>query len=163
MPRAVPIAPYGKSQFQGEISGEGNKKTRRMNLPFRIFTNGNVWKLCLGALMLAVVAVPVRAIEIHPDADTYVSESSPDGNYGSQIYLRIEGSGSGSEHIGYLKFTVSGFDRVDRAQLTVFVNGGQSLPVSAYAVPDNTWEESTLTWNNKTEASQEPETMHERP
>ena len=81
-----------------------------------------------------------------PDADSQVKSTSPNGNYGTAVSLRLRNS---SEiYRSYLKFTVSGLTQAPTgARLRLLVadsspDGGRIHTVA------NTWTETGITWNN---------------
>lgn len=80
-------------------------------------------------------------------ADTYVNASSPDSNYGSATVFRADGSPILN---GYLRFTVQGLAGfpVVHAYLLIFGNTSSNIGFNVQAVSDNTWGESTITYNN---------------
>lgn len=73
---------------------------------------------------------------------------SPTNNYGTSTYLRVlEAS---SDYQSYLKFDVTGISgTVTHATLRVFAYDGSDAGGSAFAVSDNGWTETGITWNNK--------------
>jgi chitodextrinase len=82
-------------------------------------------------------------------ADTYASQVNQDTAHGSYSYLRVLG-GSGSNHRNaYLRFDVSGLSgSVSQATLKLFPTSSSSAGIDVHAEADNSWQESTLTWNN---------------
>jgi hypothetical protein len=81
-----------------------------------------------------------------PVADSYVNETSPTTNYGSQTSLRTDGS---PILRSYLRFNIQGLSgNVTHATLRVFANTASSAGCSANSVTNNTWTESTLNYNN---------------
>jgi len=81
-----------------------------------------------------------------PVADSYVNETSPTTNYGSQTSLRTDGS---PIMRSYLRFNVQGLSgNVTRATLRVFANTASSAGCSASSLSNNTWTESTINYNN---------------
>jgi PKD repeat protein len=81
-----------------------------------------------------------------PIADSQVKSTSPTGNYGTAVTLRLRNT---SEiYRSYLKFTVAGLTAAPTgARLRLFVadsspDGGKIYPVS------NTWTETGITWSN---------------
>jgi PKD repeat protein len=81
-----------------------------------------------------------------PIADSQVKSTSPSGNYGTAVTLRLRNT---SEiYRSYLKFTVSGLTVAPTsARIRLFVedsspDGGRIYPVS------NTWTETGITWDN---------------
>jgi chitodextrinase len=87
------------------------------------------------------------SLTFSPTADAYINESTPDTNYGSSPFLRVDASPVLNS---YLKFTVAGlFDRtITRVRLLVYANSSSSQVLHALAVADNSWTEGTLTYNN---------------
>jgi hypothetical protein len=81
-----------------------------------------------------------------PVADSYVSPDAPDTNYGTATTLRVDGS---PVVRSYLRFTVQGISgTVTRATLHIFANSASKSGVAAQSVSNNTWTESTITYNN---------------
>lgn len=79
-------------------------------------------------------------------ADSYVNETSPTTNYGSNLALRTDGS---PIIRSYLRFNVQGMSgNVTRATLRIFANTASSAGCSANGVSDNTWTESTINYTN---------------
>jgi chitodextrinase len=80
-------------------------------------------------------------------ADTYVNSNSPSSNYGSLIKWYTDGS---PVVHGYLQFTVSGLNGVVplHAYLHVYANSSSNAGIYTYSVPDNSWGEKTITYNN---------------
>jgi chitodextrinase len=80
-------------------------------------------------------------------ADTYVNSGSPTTNYGSATVWRVDGS---PDLHAYLRFTVQGLAgyTIQSAYLKVYSNSSSSLGITALAVADNTWGETTVTYNN---------------
>jgi hypothetical protein len=81
-----------------------------------------------------------------PDADTYVQSDSPGTNYGLKPAIKVANSPIKD---GLLRFTVSGVGSgsVSSAVLRVYCTDASSEGGSVYRVADNTWGESTVTWN----------------
>jgi hypothetical protein len=87
-------------------------------------------------------------------ADAEVREGQPDGNFGGSARLRIIDNHQDPQRWAFLKFDISGL--VNACNLTAKLRlhgqtggGGANIPVTAYAVADTTWDEGTITWNNK--------------
>jgi chitodextrinase len=80
-------------------------------------------------------------------ADSYVNFSSPDSNYGSISVWRVDGS---PDLHAFLKFNILGLNGapVTHAYLHVYANTNSPAGISAYSIADNTWDESTITYNN---------------
>jgi parallel beta-helix repeat protein len=105
--------------------------------------------LSVASLLLATVAVvgnaaPAAAASMDLTDDSYVDASRPDRNYGSRTSIRIDGS---PERISYVKFDVQGSGAPDSALLQV-QSGSSGDNILVYAVPNNSWDEGTLTFNN---------------
>ncbi len=81
-----------------------------------------------------------------PIADSYVDSGSPSTNYGSLTTLR----GDGSPVVrSYLRFDVQGLNgAVTRATLRIFANSASTGGYEIRSVSNNTWVESTITYNN---------------
>ena len=82
-----------------------------------------------------------------PSADSYVNSGSPDTNYGLLTTLRGDGSPIVNS---YLRFNVQGLSgAVTHATLRVFANSSSSSGgYDIRGVSNNTWVESTITYNN---------------
>jgi hypothetical protein len=83
-----------------------------------------------------------------PIADTYVAEKDPARNFGSDPDVRMDGGLSAK--MAYLKFDLSGISPADFdvAALKVWIHDDSPDTFSVRAVPDSSWGESTLTWDN---------------
>ncbi|HET8669853.1 MAG TPA: DNRLRE domain-containing protein, partial [Candidatus Saccharimonadales bacterium] len=81
-----------------------------------------------------------------PSADSYVDSSNPSTNYGSQTQLRGDGSPTVR---GYLRFNVQGLSgSITRATLRIYANSSSSVGYEIQGVSNNSWVESTITYNN---------------
>jgi hypothetical protein len=81
-----------------------------------------------------------------PVADAYVYESNPTTNYGSSTLLRADGS---PIMRSYLRFNVQGVSgTITRVTLRVYANSASTLGYNIGNVTNNTWTESTITYNN---------------
>jgi hypothetical protein len=81
-----------------------------------------------------------------PVADSYVDASAPTVNNGTKTTLRTDGSPIVNS---YLRFSVSGITgTVTRVRLLIFANSALNTGITANAVADNTWSETTLNFNN---------------
>jgi predicted outer membrane repeat protein len=79
-------------------------------------------------------------------SDGYVNAGNPTTNYGSSTTLRADAD---PDVRSYLRFNVQGLNgTVTKATLRVFANSSSSQGCSAHSVSDNTWTESTLSYNN---------------
>jgi hyaluronate lyase len=85
-------------------------------------------------------------------ADSYVRNGSyASTNFGSQTDILVKNDITSYDRVAYLKFdlsTVSAAITKATLYLTVTSEGEKGIQDSAYLVPDNTWTESGITWNN---------------
>lgn len=130
-------------------------------LPNRI--KMQIFSPVLQLILLAVNALPADAMSTSlplyrehrlqtasttftPSADSYVDSGNPSTNYGSQTQLRADGSPTVRS---YVRFNVQGLSgSVTRATLRVYANSSSSGGYEARGVSNNSWEESTITYNN---------------
>ena len=89
---------------------------------------------------------PGSQLTFTPVADSFVDSGSPSTNFGSQTQLR----GDGSPVVrSYLRFNVQGLSgAVTRATLRIFANSASTGGYEIRSVSNNTWVESTITYNN---------------
>jgi len=81
-----------------------------------------------------------------PSADAYVDSANPSANYGSLTTFRADGS---PDVHAYLRFSVQGLTgTVTRATLRVYANSSATSGYEIKSVSNNTWVESTITYNN---------------
>ncbi|HEX6034473.1 MAG TPA: DNRLRE domain-containing protein, partial [Anaerolineales bacterium] len=81
-----------------------------------------------------------------PEADSYVSESSPTSNYGTLSTLRADGSPLVRS---YLRFNVQGLvGTPTQAKLRVYANSSSSVGYDVRGVSDNNWGETTINYTN---------------
>ena len=94
------------------------------------------------------VTVSQGAAIFAPTADAYVNQSNPTKNYGRATGLRVRAS-STSSYRSYLTFTVSGLTQPPQsARLVLRVSASSTDGGRLHLVPDSTWRETSLTWNN---------------
>ena len=92
---------------------------------------------------------------ISASEDTYVYNSSANTNYGDQADLLVKNNGGGYKRISYIKFPLSSLSgTADLVEMSLVVTGiggegSGSRTVELGELNDDTWEESTVTWNNK--------------
>jgi hypothetical protein len=94
------------------------------------------------------------ALTIAPVADAYVRDgTSANTNFGTATTLVVKDSATtGNNRIGFLRFPVDAVGAaVSSAKLRIFGSrpAASSLTDSAFAVSDNTWSETGITWNNR--------------
>jgi len=80
-------------------------------------------------------------------ADSYVNESSPSSNYGTNPALRVDATPVLNS---YLLFSVQGIQNrtITKAQLFVYSNSTSGQTVIASSVLDNNWGEATINFTN---------------
>ena len=125
----------------------------------------SVFALAVSALTVHAVASPTT-IRLFPEADSYVRDMAPGTNYASNDYLDVAPhptAGGGFPSIctdngnynAFLRFNMSAIpagSTIVSAQLQMtgfagFAHGGNGNQYIAF-VADDTWDESTITWNN---------------
>jgi hypothetical protein len=88
----------------------------------------------------------INNVTFNPIADSYVNESNPTTNYGTQTTLRADGSPLVRS---YLRFNIQGLSgTVTRATLRIFTNSSSSTGYEVRNVADNTWGETTINYSN---------------
>ena len=82
-----------------------------------------------------------------PQADSYVSQSQANKNFGTNKSLRIDGS---PLVYSYLRFSVNGIagSTVTKVSLRIYTNSSSNAGFSVHTVADNTWQESQITNKN---------------
>ncbi|HLO29460.1 MAG TPA: alkaline phosphatase family protein [Anaerolineales bacterium] len=81
-----------------------------------------------------------------PAADAYVTSAIPNTNYGGSQQIRFDASPVVK---GYLTFNVQGLSgAVSSAKLKIYANSSSTAGCKAYAVPDTSWGERSITYNN---------------
>jgi len=88
-----------------------------------------------------------QSLTFNPEADTYVSAESPDTNYGSAVELRAN---TAPKIRSYLRFKVHGLSgkSIAKARLMIFANSSSPQGLTAVAVADKNWDESSITYKN---------------
>ncbi len=79
--------------------------------------------------------------------DAFCKEAAPTTNLGSSTDLRVRGGASDKKIISFLKFTVSGAGSITSAKLRIKADANMN-GVTCRSVTDNSWSESTITYNN---------------
>ena len=85
---------------------------------------------------------------LYPFQDAHVEENDPDLNFGTQTSLEIDGF---PVKLAYLKFDLSTFsaNSISKATLRFYVSNGSRHSQNIYFVADNTWDELSITFNNR--------------
>jgi hypothetical protein len=94
-----------------------------------------------------------ESLDITPEMDSFVSNNSPDMNYGAEARLEVGGPG-GSYQRSYLQFDLTGVPEnacIDFARLRMYHyegSGGGGHRMGVHRVTGS-WDEGTITWNFK--------------
>jgi hypothetical protein len=88
--------------------------------------------------------------------DAYVRGATPDQNFGADPDLQVKRTlnpGSGKGRRAFLKFDTANFANATRFFVRVFGATSDAsvsnVPTAIFAVPDTSWQEETITWNNQ--------------
>ena len=97
--------------------------------------------------------------DIISEADTYVRDGTPTTNYGSDAGMAVKDANTDYNRIAYVRFPLSSLSgSVQNATLKLRVKhiGGEG-PGARYIevrqLADDTWDESTMTWNTRASSS----------
>jgi Glycosyl hydrolase family 26 len=91
---------------------------------------------------------PPAPLSFSPDGDAQVKEAYPASNFGTLTSLRSDG-GSDPDVESYLRFSLSGLSgkTLQSAKLRLYVpSDGTTDGPGVYSVSDNSWAETTVTW-----------------
>ncbi len=93
------------------------------------------------------------SITLNPLADASVRDGSyANKNYGSDTAFLVKSSpNTGNSRVSYLKFSLSNLSSVSSAKLRVYGSNtadNSGVTLSCYGLDDDSWMESTLSWNN---------------
>jgi hypothetical protein len=99
------------------------------------------------------LSTTTSVVTLAPDADAHVRDGTSAGtNFGNAGKIEVKSqSTAGNTRIAYLRFPLGGLGPVVSARLRLFGNRPSTNTVtdSAFAVADNGWSETTITWNNR--------------
>jgi hypothetical protein len=85
-------------------------------------------------------------VAFSPVADAYVTADIPNTNYGLSKMIRFDSSPVVN---GYLTFSVQGLSgSIASAKLRIYANSSSSSGCKVFSVPDVSWGEKTITFNN---------------
>jgi len=88
----------------------------------------------------------IQTITLNPTADTYIDSANPTVNHGTSAQLRVDGS---PLVYSFLKFDLSAVPgTVTGLTLNVYATSSSGAGYAVRSVADNSWSESTLSWNN---------------
>jgi hypothetical protein len=91
--------------------------------------------------------LPTTTLTFGAEADARVEANNAGRNYGTQDRLIVDSSPATES---YLRFSVNGIGGpVQNAKLRVYAYNGTNNGPKLYAVADNSWTETGITWNNK--------------
>ncbi|MCB1034825.1 MAG: DNRLRE domain-containing protein, partial [Acidobacteria bacterium] len=91
---------------------------------------------------------PQRLV-LQPVADAHVVQAQPNDNFGGVDFLRLRTMDFGFGHHAYLKFQVSGvLGGISSATLRMRTQENGLDQVGVYKLPDTSWTELGITWNN---------------
>jgi uncharacterized protein YjiK len=94
------------------------------------------------------ITEPGSPLTFIAEADAHVREAKPTSNFGTNTSVSIDGD-AGAIYAGYFRFTVTGVTgSVQSAVLRVFASDS-SVDGPAVSAVDNTWTETSITWNNR--------------
>lgn len=103
----------------------------------------------------AVVNIQAEVTAFGPNADAFVRGGEyANANYGTATTLVVKNDRSANYRESYLRFNYSGYtgSSVGSAILKLYVSAVDADPsrvISVYGVPDNTWSETGITYNNQ--------------
>jgi hypothetical protein len=91
--------------------------------------------------------ISTSTLTFGPDADTYVNSGTPNSKYGAATSMTVDGSPIKDL---LMRFTVSGVgtNSIVSVKLRLYCTNASDAGGTFYRVPDNTWPESTVTWNS---------------
>ena len=113
-------------------------------------TDGYVYVSSITGIFRLVLSTTSSSLSFGPDADSSVFEGTPDTNLGSDTALEIDSTDGGFERQAYLRFTVTGVtEPVLSAEVRLFVTNASPSGGIMTTVSDDSWGESSITWNNK--------------
>lgn len=99
--------------------------------------------------LLYVVPSTLTTTDLNPTDDTYVNGGAATTNYGTATYMVTKTSTT--DRYAYLKFDLSNISgSITSAKLRLYKKSvSASSTRSVYALSDDSWSETDLTWNNK--------------
>lgn len=89
-------------------------------------------------------------VSFSPTHDTYVEQDAPTATYGSRDQISVRHTTTGQGRYNFLKFNIAGITGpITSAKLLLTESYGRDIPqLLIWEVFNNSWSESTLTWNN---------------
>jgi beta-glucanase (GH16 family) len=119
----------------------------KRRIPFNLMAGVLSLALMIGLLPGTQTASAATALTLNPTADTYILATHAGTNYGGASTLRVQGY---PWTLSYLKFDVQGLNgaTIQTAKLRVYALDTASSGYEVKSVPDNSWSESKVTYNN---------------
>jgi len=106
-----------------------------------------------------------ETVDLYPIADSYVNSGGPDSNYGSTSDLVVQFD-SVFAYV-YVMFDLSSIpsnamvkDAYVRFYLTDISASGEKIEIGVHRCQDTSWNELSITWNNKPEFAEEATSTH---
>jgi hypothetical protein len=137
-----------------------------LNAPDQIDASGNAWTFDTwsdGGAVTHVVVTPASAAtymatftevpastanSFIPIAGSYTSEETQPTAHGGYPYLRLQGSTP--HRNSYLRFALAGSAARSSARPCAYTRRAtRARALDVHALPDDSWQESTLTWTNR--------------
>src|SRR4051812_22225677 len=127
---------------------------RRSNRAFRaavaVSFAASTAGLVVGTSLLFTAHAETSSITVVPTDDSYINSAARTTTFGADPTMRSNGAKNKKER-AYLKFTVPPLPdgaTVVGATLTVTATNSPNIKPALRRQPNNSWSESTLTWNN---------------
>jgi cell division septation protein DedD len=122
-------------------------------------TRQNVSKILISLISVSLLVITgvVTFVQAHPAranstltftsvADSYVNQSNPSLNFGTQASIRVDGSPLVRS---FLRFNISGVNgTVSKVTLRIYANSASAGGFTVKKVPDNSWQEKAITYDN---------------
>lgn len=114
-----------------------------------------ILKAILSPLLILVIAIFISsgsgltAQTYNPSADSYIRDSNPNTNYGTELSILVKKGSSTNHRKSYVKFdlSTSGLNVISAAIVRLYASTSIAIGVNVYEVND-TWSETEITWNN---------------
>lgn len=128
-----------------------NPPNKKLHMCFETLTHADL------PFLKEIIKEENGSIILNPDADSYVflnpnNSNHADTNFGDANKIWVTAKSDGRTQESYLRFDISTVTDVGTATLKLFtVDHPSSGNFVVYKCSDNSWDESTITWNNKPE------------
>lgn len=108
---------------------------------------GAVVALPAGLVLSSTSASAATPVTVIAGADSYVDSALPTTNFGTRTSFPVDNS---PQQTAYLKFDIpDGTDLSGGVKLKIFAQSNHSTGVTSYRVPNTTWTETGITYDNK--------------